>query len=173
MEYCTNCGTEVPDNANYCSKCGLKIGSKKKEEAYETDRMKSEISSIPHESYRSSKHELLESIRGGFIILILGILLIIAASGNSSSITMSNYFAYFLVGSGVILIAIFFVHLLLSDGKFYKYGDFFGGIILFTLGILLIYGFDRYFWYMAIAGVGIYSISVRITKFLAGKKPSV
>lgn len=173
MEYCTNCGNKIPDNANYCSKCGPIIGSEKKEKVYEIGRMKSEISRNTYECYRSSKHELLESIRGGFIVLMLGTLLFIAASGMSSSITMSNYFAYFLSGSGAILLAIFFMHLLLSNYTFYRYGDFIGGIILFAIGALCIYGFDRYIWPMVIVSVGIYSISVRIVKFLAGREPSV
>jgi zinc-ribbon domain len=173
MEYCTNCGTEIPDNMKYCAKCGSIIGSGKKGDVYETGKIKPEVGRNAQEYYRSSKHELLESIRGGFIALVLGTLLFIAASGVSSSITLSNFFAYFLSGLGAILVANFFTHLLLPNCKSYRYGDFIGGIILFAIGVLCIYGFDRYFWPMVIVSVGIFAISMGIVKFLAGREPGV
>lgn len=173
MEYCMNCGTGIPDNANYCAKCGSMISSGKKEDAFETGRMRHGVSRNAPECYRSSKHELLESTRGGFIVLMLGTLLFIAASGMSSSITLSNFFAYFLSGLGVILIANFFVHQLLPNCKFYRYGDLIGGIILFAIGALCTYGFDRYFWPMVIISVGVFAISMGIVKFLARRESSV
>jgi uncharacterized membrane protein YvbJ len=63
MKYCTNCGTEVPDNANYCVKCGSMVGSGKNEDMYETDRMGPGVSRNAQEYYGSSKHKLLESIK--------------------------------------------------------------------------------------------------------------
>jgi len=171
--YCTNCGTQVPDNANNCTKCGSIIGSGKKEDMSEAGRIRSGVSRNARERYRSSKHELLESIRGGFIVLMLGTLLFIAGCGMSSSITLSNFFAYFLSGLGVILVANFITHLLLPNCKFYLYGDFIGGIILFAIGALCIYGFDRYFWPMVIVSVGIFAISMGIVKFVTGKESSV
>jgi hypothetical protein len=173
MKYCMNCGTDTPDNANYCAKCGSMIGSGKKEEVSEAGKLRSGINRNAHECYISSKYETLKSIRGGFLVLMLGTLFFIAASGMSSSITLSNFFAYFLSGLGVLLVASFFTHLLLPNCKFYRYGDFIGGIILFTIGALRIYGFDRYFFPMVIISVGIYSISMGIVKFLVGRRPSV
>jgi hypothetical protein len=169
MEYCGNCGIEVPDNANYCSKCGSMLGSGKKEEVYETGRIGLGVSKNAQKSYESSQHELLESIKGGLIILMFGALLFIASSGMSSSITLSNYLAYFLLGIGIILLVSFLIHLRLPKSRLYQYGDIIGGIILFSIGILCIYGFDRYFWSIAIVSVGIYVISMKIVKFLAGK----
>ncbi len=171
MEYCTNCGIEVPDNANYCSKCGSMVGGKKKE-MYEPGRMNPEVSKDSLEYYGSSKHELLRSIKGGLIILMFGALLFIASSGMSSSVTLSNYLAYFLLAIGIILIVIFLIHVRLPNSRLYQYGDLIGGIILFAIGIFCIYGFERYFWPMTIVSVGIYVISMKIVKF-ARREPSV
>ena len=170
MEHCTNCGTGVPDNANYCSKCGLMLSSVKKEEVYETGRTEPGVSKDFQEYHGSSQHELLESIKGGSIILMFGALLFIASSGMSSSITLSNYFAYFLLGIGIILLISFLFHLRLPNSRSYQYGDLIGGIILFATGILCIYGFDRYFWSIAIVSVGIYVISMKIIKVFAGRE---
>ncbi len=107
------------------------------------------------------------------IILMFGALLFIASSGMSSSITLSNYFAYFLSGIGIILVVNFLIHLLLPNCRLYQHGDFIGGIILFAIGALCIYGFDRYFWPMAIVSVGIFVISMKIVKLFAVRESSV
>lgn len=169
MEYCMNCGTEVPGNTNYCSKCCSMLGSGKREEVYETGRTGPRVSRNAQKSYGSSQHELLESIKGGLIILMFGTLLFIASSGMSSSITLSNYLSYFLLGIGIILLVSFLIHLRLPNNRLNQYGDLIGGIILFAIGILCIYGFDGYFWSIAIVSVGIYVISMKIVKFLAGR----
>ena len=173
MGNCTNCSTEVPDNANYCAKCGSMIGSGKKEDVYETDRMKYGVDRNARECYRSSQHELLESIKGGFVILMFGALLFIASSGMSSSVTLSNYFAYFLSGIGIILVVNFLIHLLLPNCRLYQHGDFIGGVILFAIGALCIYVFDRYFWPMSIVSVGIFVISMKIVKLFVVRESSV
>jgi hypothetical protein len=139
----------------------------------ETGNERPGINTNAHECYISSKHETLKSIRGGFLVLMLGALLFIATSGISSSIMLSNFFAYFLSGLGAILVASFFTHLLLPNCKFYRYGDLIGGVILFAIGALCIYGFDRYFLPMVIVSVGIYSISMGIVKFLSRRQPIV
>jgi hypothetical protein len=149
------------------------VGSGKKEEVYNTDRMKAGVSKNAQEYHGSSKNELLDSVKGGMIILMFGALLLISSSGMSSAITESNYLDYFLLGIGIILVVSFFIHLRLTNGRMYQYGDLIGGIILFAIGILCIFGFERYFWPMAIVSVGIYSISVRIVKFLARREPSI
>ncbi len=172
MEYCTNCGIEIPDDANYCSKCGSIVGGKKKE-MYEPGRMNPEVSKNSLEYYGSSEHKLLGSIKGGLIILMFGALLFIASSGMSFSVTLSNYLAYFLLAIGIILIVLFLIHVRLPNCRLYHYGDLIGGIILFAIGILCIYGFERYFLPMAIVSVGIYVISMEIVKFLARRQPSV
>jgi hypothetical protein len=171
MEYCINCGIKVPDDANYCPRCGSMVGVKKKDMC-ETDRKNTEVSKNSQEYYGSSKHELLESIKGGLIILIFGALLFIASSGISSSVTLSNYLAYFLSGIGITLIANFLIHLRLPS-RLYQYGDLVGGIILFAIGFLCIYGFERYFWPMTIVSVGLYAISMKIVKFFAVREPSI
>jgi hypothetical protein len=104
---------------------------------------------------------------------LFGALLFIASSGMSSSVTKSNYLDYFLLGIGIILLVSFLIHLRLPNSRLYQYGDLIGGIILFSIGILCIYGFDRYFWPMVIVSVGIYVISMKIVKFFAGREPKV
>jgi hypothetical protein len=42
--YYTDCGIEVPDNANYWTKCGSIIGSGKKEDMSETGRIRPGVS---------------------------------------------------------------------------------------------------------------------------------
>jgi ribosomal protein L40E len=171
MEYCTNCGAEAPDGASFCSKCGSGIGPAKKLDAGR--RIKPGISAGAWECFRSPEHKMLKATMGGLVILMLGALIFIAATGISSLVTWSNFFACFLAGFGAILVINFLIHLLLPNCRFYRFGDLIGGIILLSIGALCIYGFGNYFVPIAIVGIGIYVIFMGIVKFLTRREASV
>jgi len=103
MEYCTNCGAGAPDGAGFCSKCGSRIGPVRKEfkEAI-GHRMKPGVSAGAWECYRSPGHKMLEATLGGLAILLFGVLIFIAATGISSLVTWSNFFACFLEASAAL-----------------------------------------------------------------------
>ncbi len=98
MEYCMKCGAEAPEGTGFCPKCGSMIGNVKKLDII--PRTKPGISAGAWECYKSPGHKMLKSIIGGSIVLMLGALIFIAATGISSWITWANFFAYFLAGWG-------------------------------------------------------------------------
>jgi hypothetical protein len=116
---------------------------------------------------------MLEATMGGLAILMLGVLIFIAATGISSLITWSNFFACFLAGLGAIMVVNFLIHLLLPGCRLYRFSDLIGGVILLAIGTLCIYGFGTYFLPIAIVSIGIYVISIGIVKFLTRREPSV
>ncbi|HTX44101.1 MAG TPA: zinc-ribbon domain-containing protein, partial [Methanocella sp.] len=163
---CTNCGAEAPEGAGFCPKCGSGIGPIKKLDAGR--RIKPGISVEAWEFYRSPEHKMLKATMGGLVILMLGTLIFIAATGISSWITWANFFAYFLAGWGVLMVVNFLIHLLAPGCRFYRFGDLVGGTILLAIGGLCIAGFGDYFWPLAIVSVGLYIISMGILKFYSG-----
>jgi ribosomal protein L40E len=166
MEYCTNCGAEAPDGAGFCPKCGSMIGNVKKFDV--ARRTKLGISADAWEFYRSPEHKMLKSTMGGLVVLMLGALIFIAATGISSWITWANFFAYFLAGWGTLMLVNFLVHLLTPKARFYRFGDLVGGTILLAIGGLCIAGFGGYFWPMVIVSMGLYIIFMGILKSYTG-----
>jgi hypothetical protein len=164
MEYCTNCGAEAPEGAGFCPKCGSMTG--KKPDA--ARRIKPGISAEAWAFYRSPEHKMLKATMGGLVILMLGALILIAATGVTSWVTWSNFFVLFLMGWGALMVMNFLIHLLVPICRFYRFGDLIGGSILIAIGGLCISGFGDYFWPIAIVSVGVYIISMGIVKFYTG-----
>jgi predicted RNA-binding Zn-ribbon protein involved in translation (DUF1610 family) len=166
MEYCTSCGAEAPDGTGYCPKCGAEITSAASRNA--ELRKRYEIRQGGWKKYQSPEHRLLGSVVSGLSILLLGALLFVAALHASPLVTWSNFFAWFLVGHGILLVMKFFAHGLLPEQVVPHYGNLIGGAIIAAIGALCFIGFGNYFVPMAIVSIGIYAISLGILKFYKG-----
>jgi hypothetical protein len=110
----------------------------------------------------------LSAATGGISVLLLGVLLFIAATNASPLVTWSNFFAWFLVGHGALLVMKFFAHGLLPGKEAPHYGNLIGGAIITAVGALCFIGFANYFVPIAIVSIGIYAISMGILKFYHG-----
>ncbi len=118
--------------------------------------------------YQSPEHRFLGTLAGGLSVLLLGALLFAAALNASPLITWSNFFAWFLVGHGILLMLKFFAHGLLPDKAAPHYGNLVGGAIIAAVGVLCFIGFGNYFVPMAVVSIGIYAISMGIVKLYRG-----
>jgi hypothetical protein len=155
MVNCKNCGTEVLESAGYCPRCGYEIG-------------RGNTSPRHIESYKNPEYKLLSAITGGLSILLLGVLIYMAAVSITPLVSWSNFFAWFLLGHGALLVMKYFANQMLPIQVRRKHGDLIGGGIIAAIGALCLIGFGNYFIPIAIVGIGIYAISMGILKFYTG-----
>ena len=177
MAYCSNCGTQIPDGAAFCPKCGMEIGVMKNDggspgnvQNWDQDRhmrrhIRRQMRRDAWGFYSSPVYRLLGAVTGGLIVILLGGLLF-AASQSSYGITWSSFWAYLLVGVGVILLFRFFVVLLIPGHRYDHNGNLIGGVILIALGGIFIFRWSNSFWPLIIVAAGILVIAVGILNFL-------
>jgi hypothetical protein len=101
------------------------------------------------------KHEAKDNpIIGGLVLLWLGVSLLLANSGYFYWI---EWWAYFLLGLGAILILSAFLVYIQVDRWDPAIGYLFGGIVLLFIGVSNIYGVENW-WAFIIIAVGLYVI---------------
>ncbi len=102
MPFCKNCGNETEPGAEYCRKCGQRVGEGSVgdeigREIGDSIRKSIIVESIP-------EVQLIDAIFGGLVVVLIGGVLYLAASGAVSWVGWSNFWAYFLLGLGVLLL---------------------------------------------------------------------
>jgi hypothetical protein len=183
MAYCSKCGAEIPEGASFCPKCGAEVDAPKVNNSEDMGmdmgrharrRMRREARWGRWEMYMSPEYRLMEAITGGIIVILLGVLLYLAASGITSLVTWSNFWAYLILGIGVILVLRFCAVLLMPNHGYYRYGNLIAGIIMIALGAawlsISVFGWDRPFWPLIIVGGGILIIAVGVANFFTRRK---
>ncbi|MCX8189134.1 MAG: zinc ribbon domain-containing protein [Nitrososphaeria archaeon] len=151
MPYCPKCGQEVPDDAVYCPKCGTRIEGGKREH-YEKEEKRE----------KGEKHEASDisgAIVGGLVLIWLGITFYLAEIGY---IKWSTWTAYFLLGLGAILIIQALIKYLTSPYKSSAYGIAIGGLVIASIGLVMIYGLTVW-WPFIFIVLGIIVIISSIT----------
>ncbi len=155
MVNCTNCGTEMPESAGFCPRCGREIG-------------RGNASPCHIESYKNPEYKLLSTITGGLSILLLGVLIYMAAVSMTSLVSWSNFFAWFLLGFGTLIVVKYFANQVLPIPVRGKHGDLIGGALIAAIGALCLIGLGNYFWPTVIIGIGVYVVSMGILKYYTG-----
>jgi len=177
MVYCSKCGAEIPEGASFCPKCGAEVGGVSPEGwDRHVDR---HIRRQMRRQWRwglfmSPEYRLIEAISAGLIIILLGVLLYLAASGITMLVTWANFWAYLLIGIGGFLLLRAILTMILIPGSYYHFGSIIGGIILIALGAawlsVSVFGWDRSLWPLIIVGGGVLVIAVGIVNYLARVK---
>ena len=142
MAFCSKCGAQIPDDASFCPKCGNEINAKAQDtggEFYDRhmDRhMRRAMRRGARWQWRASPaYVLIESISAGVMLILLGLLLYLAATGATSLVTWTNFWAYFLIGIGLYMLVRFFLLLvLMPESGYFRYGSLIGGIVLIVIG---------------------------------------
>jgi hypothetical protein len=129
--------------AEYCGKCGQRVGEGPAGDEIgrqigDSIRKSIIVESIP-------EVQLIDAIFGGLVVVLIGGVLYLAASSTVSWLGWGNFWAYFLLGLGILLlikgIAMFFIR----PARNKAYGDIQGGLILGLIGgtlVLLLSGGD-------------------------------
>jgi cation transport ATPase len=180
-KYCHKCGAPLPASSVFCPNCGSSVPSAipvsgaapavgqpqtqppAQPEYYGRHRHneKQEKQEKHEKNEKNEKHEkgrggdLAGALTGGLILILLGLLFYLAQS-NLLSITWSNWWAYLLVGIGVILI----IQGIIRYGQhgYLFQGSFIGGAILIIIGLAFVSNWGAYFWPLVLVILGVAAI---------------
>ncbi len=103
--------------------------------------------------------DLAGAIAGGLILILLGSLLYLGEN-NLLSLTTATWWAYFLMGLGIIIIA---VGLVRYGQRRYFMGSFIGGAILIAVGLTGVVSSFSYVWPLILVVLGLAVIAAAMT----------
>jgi len=115
MPYCQKCGSEVSENMTFCPKCGaaLKVTEPRPPERYRSEKAEKQEKHEKHEKeekmekgeqpekFEKKEYSVLGPLIGGSILILLGVMFYLAASGV---LKLSSIFPFFLIIIGAIVI---------------------------------------------------------------------
>jgi hypothetical protein len=173
MPFCKNCGNELEPDAEYSRKCGQRaregfigenIGREIEQEIGQSIRNSIIVDNIP-------EVKLIDAIFGGLVVGLIGGALYLAASGAVSWVSWGNFWAYFLLGLGLLLLLKGMAMFLIRPARHKAYGDIQGGLILGIIGgtfVLLLSGGDwSANWPIFLVIAGCVIVGVAIVTYLA------
>ena len=176
MAFCPKCGAEVPPDAQFCPKCGRPLSEPAQANPFEgMDRheMRHAYRSMRREArwsgWASPEWALFNAVFAGLFIVLLGGLLYLAASGTLPSlVTWANFWAYLLLGLGIMLLIRGFLGMLAR--RYFEYGNIIGGMVLVVIGAagitISLGGWQQYFWTGIIVLIGIIVILAGVLSYL-------
>ena len=159
LPYCTRCGAQLPENAQFCSDCGAPVG----------------VPAAPRERVRPEKAEKQEKgaedktgpVVGGLVLILLGVTFLLAQSGLLREwVTLRNWWAYFLFGLGCILVLQGLLKSVTTTYKGPAAGSLIGGAILSVIGLFFILGEEaswRVWWPFLLIVIGLIVIISGLT----------
>jgi hypothetical protein len=117
------------------------------------------------EKHREIQHHNIKDpispITGGLIVVWLGVVFLLS---NMGFLYWHNWWAYFILGIGVIFILESIIRSAIPKYRCGVAGKLIGGIILVTVGGIFIYG-ARDWWPLIIIAIGLFIIFGTIWKF--------
>src|SRR5579875_768758 len=139
--FCPRCGSQVPADAAFCPRCGAQLSATtqaptpsqpptpyySRREYRRHEKQEKNEKAEKGEKGRGPGGSLIGPIVGGLILIWLGVTFYLQESGVISS---SNWWAYFLVGIGVILIGLTYI-------SNYSFGNLWP-LILVAIGVAVI-----------------------------------
>jgi len=111
---------------------------------------------------KKNKHDPISGITGGLILILLGVLFLLS---TMDYIPWGDWWAYFLLGLGVIFILEVIIRSSSRSYRQHSKGKLIGGVVLIVIGGANIYGMVNW-WPLILIAVGIIIIfsSLRQTK---------
>ena len=155
MPYCPNCGNEVSEDADYCTKCRAPL---KEGVTYRR---------VSRRNEKNEKNEKQDDkygpLVGGLIVTWLGLLLFLQ---NKNIVTGFDFGGYFLMGLGVIIL--FRGVLVIRDTGSFDQGFWYligGGVaVLIGAGAGISYNVSRGWWAFILMGLGLVIVLRGITE---------
>jgi len=175
--YCSNCGAPISEGALYCGRCGRQLNDVPTASSTPPPTWGSPgtptSSQPPYHNERYEKHEKQEKrekgekhekggrngwigpLFGGTVLIWIGIILTLAASG---SISWNVWWDWFLAGLGILLVLEGAI-LSISRGRSYPFiGFFIGGIVVFLIGFTQLFSAFN-FWPLILVIIGIFVVA--------------
>lgn len=174
MPYCAKCGAEISEDARFCPKCGAPVGlpervPREKPEKREKETREKREKEEKHEKPEKGEGDTWGAFIGGSILILLGILLFLAQI-EAFSITWTNWWGYFLLGLGCILIVSAALRATVTTYKATALGPFIGGVILCFIGLAGIMGIESW-WPLIFIAIGITIIVGGLAAISRSPKP--
>jgi heme/copper-type cytochrome/quinol oxidase subunit 4 len=175
--FCHRCGAALPPGAAFCASCGTAVavapsggqvgapsagqqGVAAAPPSYPTRQEKQEKQEKREKQEKGRGGDLAGALTGGLILILLGVLLYFAAVGTTA-INYSNFWEYFLIGIGAILILLGIIRYA-QRGTPYV-GSFIGGVILMIIGFAFVSTANYAFWPLILVVLGIAVIASAFT----------
>jgi uncharacterized Zn finger protein (UPF0148 family) len=179
--YCHKCGSALPAGSSYCPGCGTPVTTASVAAVAQQSPAPEPYSrkAYRHEKYeKEEKHEknekgekgsgrpgsIIGPVVGGLIVIWLGVTFYLQEIG---SIPSANWWAYFILGIGFILVLQGL--LVYSQSRRPFYGPFIGGAILILIGLSFIYNVSGNFWPLILVVIGIAILASALTR---GRRPA-
>ncbi|MCJ7770938.1 zinc-ribbon domain-containing protein [Candidatus Bathyarchaeota archaeon] len=169
MPYCTNCGAEVEENAQYCPNCGRAQRPVAHQGMAGPARQRGEKTEKQEKQEKGEKGERNEKgekdqdgagpLTGGLVLIWLGITFFLA---TSNYITWSLWWAYFLLGLGIIFLLRATIVYASNKRKGLVIGPAIAGTVMIVVGLASILNVTNWWWLIPIAlGIGIVVMALR------------
>jgi zinc-ribbon domain len=161
--FCSRCGSQIPAGAAFCPSCGLAASAAPTGQpeasagpAGQYPRRRHEKQEKQEKGEKGEKNEkgrggdLTGAVTGGMILIWLGVIFFLSQNNYISS---SNWWAYFLMGIGAILILQGVLRFGMSRRPFV--GSFIGGVVLLIIGFSSVQGFTANLWPLILVAIGV------------------
>ncbi len=169
MPYCTNCGAEVEENAQYCPNCGRAQRPVAHQGMAGPGRQRGEKTEKQEKQEKREKGERNEKgekdqdgagpLTGGLVLIWLGITFFLA---TSNYIIWSSWWAYFLLGLGIIFLLRAAIVYASNKRKGLIIGPAIAGTVMIVVGLASILNVTNWWWLIPIAlGIGIVVMALR------------
>lgn len=173
--FCHRCGAALPAGATFCPSCGTAValapsaaqaGPAPAPSPVPRHYEKQEKHEKHEKHEKNEKHEkgrggdLAGAITGGLILILLGLLLYYSTVGTTV-ITYGNFWQYFLIGVGVILIISGIIRYA-ERGTPYI-GTFIGGAVLILIGFAFMTTNNFVVWPLILVVLGLAAIASAFT----------
>jgi len=172
LPFCAKCGAEVPADAAFCMKCGNQMAASPA--AVERRYAREEKHEKREKGEKEEKREKEEksgdktgALVGGLILIWLGISLYLV---QARRIGWDEWWPYFLIGIGVILIVQATVRYSTVRYKGPAIGSLIGGAMLLIIGLAGIVGMKEW-WPFILIAIGVVVILAGVTARARTPKP--
>ena len=164
LPFCVKCGSEMPADAEFCPKCGRQAAvapvAAERTHAREEKREKSEKDEKEEKREKDEKSgDRTGVLVGGLILIWLGVSLYLVQAHRFS---WDQWWPYFIVGIGVILIVQAIVRY--STARYMRpaAGFLIGGVVLIVIGLAGVAGIKDWWPFLLIA-IGVVVILAGVT----------
>ncbi len=183
MAYCAKCGTMLQAGAAFCSKCGAPVtqigapvapsaatGPAQPTYGYEKHEKREKQTQQSEKSEKGEKRQDRSGpLVGGGILILLGVIFY-ATLTTPPLITSNLFWAYFLLGIGIILIIQAIYRFVTMKHSAAAMGSLWGGVILTAIGAAGIEGSGN-FWPIILIAIGVMVIIAGITARSRAPRP--
>ncbi len=159
---CVRCGAPIPSGAAFCPSCGSQVsragsgqqpGTPAPQSQYPAGRRekqeKQEKGEKGEKNEKGRGGDITGAVTGGLILIWLGVTFFLQ---ENNYIASGNWWAYFLMGIGAILILQGFLRYAMNRRPIL--GSFIGGAVVFLIGFAFVQGVVANLWPLILVVIG-------------------